>query len=337
MDTALLRFLAPLLAVAAALAQAPPRTRLFAPPYFPLAVGNQWVYVQRGQAAGDPVTVQISAANQLSGILYYQITGYADQPAWVRYNAAGELVQYDPSGGTEKLWYPFGAPDGFSFRTQLPAPCLQSAVVRARNAEIRVPAGAFSPLLVVEYQPGPCADAGYSDEVFVSGIGLVRRTAITIAGPRTFELIWARVNGTVISGPEFSFSLSIDQPLYFANFMPPVDPSRSIPVLVARLTARNTSSQPVTLQFNSGQRYDIVIRDSKGEQLYQWSLGKFFTQVVGRLELKNGEQAYLQEIPLADRAGRTFPPGRYALEAWLATSEGKVYSATVPFEIQYVQ
>lgn len=336
MNPKFLRFSAPLLAAAAALAQAPPRIRFSAHPYFPLATGNEWVYVQRGRVAGDPVTVQILATNQFNGISYYQITGYAEQPAWVRYNATGELVQYDPSGGTEKLWYPFAGPDGFSFRSEVPAPCLQRAVLRGHNAEIRVPAGTFSPFLAVEYQPGACADAGYSEEVFVARIGLVRRTAITIAGPRSFELIWARVNGVVISGPELSFGVALDKALYYADFMPPVDPARSIPILAARLTLRNTGPQPVTLQFNSGQRYDLVIRDSKGDQIYQWSQGKFFTQALGRLELK-GEQIYLQEIPLADRGGRTYPEGRYKLEAWLATSEGKAFAATVPFEIQYVR
>ena len=326
-----------LLAAATALAQAPPRVRFSPHPYFPLAVGNQWVYVQRGRVAGEPVTVQITATSQFNGIPYYQITGYAEGPAWVRYNTAGELVQYDASGGADQLWYPFGAPDGSSFRSQVPAPCLQQAVVRARNAEIRVPAGTFSPVLAVEYQPGPCADAGYSEEVFASGVGLVRRTAITIAGPRTFELTWARVNGVVISGPEVSFSISMDRPLYYADFMPPVDPARTTPVVTARLTLRNTTSMPVTLRFNSGQRYDLVIRDASGQQVYQWSMGKLFTQVVGRLELlKDGEVVYLEEIPLADRGGRTFPQGRYTLEAWLTTSEGKVYSASIPFELQYI-
>jgi hypothetical protein len=133
-----------------------------------------------------------------------------------------------------------------------------------------------------------------------------------------------------------SFGVALDKPLYFADFMPPVDPARSIPVLTARLTVRNTGPQPVILQFNSGQRYDLVIRDSKGDQLYQWSQGKFFTQALGRLELK-GELIYLVEVSLADRSGRTYPEGRYTLEGWLSTSEGKLYTATVPFEIQYVR
>jgi hypothetical protein len=335
MDSQLLRSLIPLLLAGAALGQAPPRIRFSRHPQFPLSVGNQWVYGQRGRAAGEPLTVQVAAANQFHGLTYYQLIGYAEGPAWVRYNAAGELVQYDPAGGPEKLWYPFFAPDGFSFRSQLAVACVQQAALRYRQGEIRVPAGTFSPHLAVEYQPGPCADAGFSEEVFVSGVGMVRRTSLTIAGPRTAELIWARVNGVVVSAPELSFQLAIDRPLYYADFMPPVDPVRSVPVLTARLTLRNTSSLPVTLQFNSGQQYDLVIRDAAGQQVYQWSQGRAFTLVLSRLELKEGERMFVEEIRLADRAGRTLPPGPYTLEAWLTTSAGKVYAATVPLEIQY--
>jgi len=36
------------------------------------------------------------------------------------------------------------------------------------------------------------------------------------------------VNGTVISGPELSFSVALDKPLYYADFMPPVDPSAMV-------------------------------------------------------------------------------------------------------------
>jgi len=334
MDSKLLRLLIPALLAGSIPAQTPPRGRFSIHPYFPLAVGNQWIYVQRGLGGGEPLHVQIISANQFNGLTYHHVIGYAERPAWVRHNSSGELVQYD-SSGRERLWYPFAAPDGSSFRTEVPSPCLQQAVLRTRNAEVRVPAGSFSPHVAVEFQPGPCADAGYSEEIFASGVGMVRRTAITIAGPRTFELIWARVGGALIGGPELSFQLAIDRPVYVANLMPPVDPVRSVPVLTARFTARNTSSQPVTLQFRSGQRYDLVIRDSTGRQVFQWSEGRAFTMALGNIELKEGDQTFVEAVRLADRSGRPLPEGRYTLEAWLATTQGKLFSATVPFEIQH--
>ncbi len=292
--------------------------------------------MQRGQAAGDPVRVEITAVNTFGGQTYHQITGFTESPAWVRYNASGELVQYDPSGGPDKLWYPFAAPDGFSFRTNVPAPCLQQAALRLRRDETTVPAGTFSPVLAIAYQPGACADAGYSEELFVLGVGMIRRTAITIAGPRSFELLWARVNGQVIAGPEVSFQLHIDRPVYVANLMPPVDPDRAIPVLTARFGLRNTGSQPVTLQFNSGQRFDLVIRDARGQQVYQWAAGKLFTQERAAIEVKEGEFSFVVQVRLGGSDVRPFAQGRYTLEAFLSTAEGKVWTATVPFEVQQV-
>jgi len=309
---------------AAAFAQAPPRIRFTPQPYFPLSVGNQWTYLQRGRVGGDPFTVQVTASRVIGVLTYYELVGYAEGPALVRHNAAGELVQYD-GGGPEKLWYPFSAPDGFTYRTNVAAPCVQNAGLRQRGSEVRVPAGTFAPNLAIEYQPGPCADAGFSEEVFALGIGLVRRTSITIAGPLTAELAWARVNGAAVAGPEVSFSVALDRPLYVAGPAPPS--------LIARMTAVNTTGAQIVLQFRTGQRYDLAIRDAGGRLIYQWSEGRFFTLALGQIELQ-GSRVFLEEIRLADRTGRAFPQGRYTLEAWLATSEGKLYAATVPFEIQ---
>jgi len=327
MDTQLLRTrLIPILLAGvglAALAQAPPRVRAGLRPYFPLATGNQWVYVERGRLAGEAITVEVAASGRLGGNTYYQLNGFSGAPAWVRYTLAGELVQYDPSGGPEKLWYAFSSPSGAGYRPQLPEPCLQQASIRTHNLEVRVPAGVFSSSLAIDYNPGPCADAGFSEEVFAPGVGLVRRTAITIAGPRTLELAYARIDGAAIAIPEAGFGLSIDRPAYSGGA-----------TLSARLSIRNSTPLPLALQFNSGQQHDLVVRDGAGRQVFLWSEGRAFIQALTRLELSPGERNIIVEVPLADRAGRAFPEGRYTVEAWLTTSGGKLYSATVPFDIQ---
>jgi hypothetical protein len=313
----------------------PARARTAMRPYLPLEAGNQWLYVQRGRIAGDPLTIEITGTAVHNSNTYFRLAGFSESPAWVRYNASGELVEYDPAAGTERLWYAFPSPEGSSWRSHLSEPCVQAAVIRTRRGEIRVPAGAFSPALIVEYQPGACADTGLSEEVFAAGIGLLRRTAITIAGPRTFELLYARVSGRTIAGPELSIALATDRPVYTADLMPPIDPARAVPVMTARLTAKNTTSLPVTLEFPTGQQYDFVIRDSTGRQIFQWSEGKFFTQALTRLTL-DGERTFAAEIPLGGADGRPFTEGRYTLEGWLTTIGGKQYAATVPFEIRHV-
>jgi len=199
-----------------------------------------------------------------------------------------------------------------------------------------VPAGTFSGSLAIDYPPGNCADAGLSDETFAPGVGLLRRTSITIAGPRTLELLYARVRGVSVAGAELSFGASLDRPVYISDLQPPVDPSRAIPVLTVRFTLRNTTTTPVNLDFNTGQQYDVVIRDSSGRALYQWSLGILFAQVISRLTVGPGEKNFVLAVPLGDRAGQPFPAGRYTLEVWLTPTAGKVYAATLGFEISQV-
>jgi hypothetical protein len=279
------------------------------------------------------MTVEATGAAQYNGNIYYELSGYAAGRAWVRQTAAGDLMQYDPAGGPEKLWYAFHAPA--FWQPQLPLPCVAQAAVAKRDAVAQAPAGVFSPSLVISYAPGVCMDAGLQEETFAPGVGLVRRVDTTIAGPRVHELIFARISGTAITGPELSFGLAIDRPVYYANLMPPIDPSQVAPWLTARLTIRNTTALPLMLQFNSGQQYDLAIRDASGRQVFLWSEGKAFTQALTRLDLSPGEKSFVVEARLADRSGKPFPEGRYTAEAWLTTSGEKVYSATVAFELRY--
>ena len=206
-----------------------------------------------------------------------------------------------------------------------------ATVMECRPAE--VPAGIFAPALRIEYSPANCADAGFEHELFAADVGLVERTIVTIAGPRRFVLIAAQVNGKRITAPSLSLILAIDRPSYRANMMPPVDPQRSIPRLHAALTIRNTSDLPLTLTFPSGQQFDFEIRNERGEAVYRWSDGKFFTLALTQMDLSPGEQTFSAEIPLSNEAGDVFSPGEYTIEGWLTTIGAAAYRASVGFEI----
>jgi hypothetical protein len=188
-----------------------------------------------------------------------------------------------------------------------------------------LPGGRQASGLVIRYTPGVCADAGPSEETFASGAGLVRRVETTFAGPREWDLVYASLNGMLLAGPDLSFTLAIDRPVYNT------DPA---PVMQARLSIRNTSSLPVTLPFSSGQQYDLAIRDAAGRQVFLWSESKAFIQVLTQFDLNPGEKTFVIEVSLADRTGKALPQGRYTVEGWLTTIGGKQYSATLPFEIR---
>ena len=102
----------------------------------------------------------------------------------------------------ETRWYAFGAAEGESYETSID-PCSRRATVESRTHRYEGPAGVFPWALRIVYPPGVCMDAGLTEEIFFPWTGLLRRTETTIAGPRTYDLIYARTGGvTVISQPE---------------------------------------------------------------------------------------------------------------------------------------
>src|SRR5262249_31643814 len=208
--------------------------------------------------AGEPATVEVIGTAEYDGKTYYTLAGFiVGAPIQVRRTDAGDLVQYDPGSRSEKLWYAFRSatwkPERF---------CAGEAIVASRDPNVLLPGGNRAPGLTIRYMPGICSDAGPAEETFASGVGLVRRVETTFAGPREWDLTYASLNGLLLAGPDLSFTFAIDRLVY------PADPAA---VMQARLTIRNTTSLPLSLPFNSGQQYDLVIRDEAGRQVFLWS------------------------------------------------------------------
>ena len=56
----------------------------------------------------------------------------------------------------------------------------------------------------------------------------------------------------------------------------------------------NRSSRPVTLQFRSAQRYDVLIENAQGQEVWRWATGQMFAQVLGQetLSPQGGKLTY---------------------------------------------
>ncbi len=305
------------------------------PDYFPLHPGNQWVYRCTGNCGDELPVLEIARDRSFNGTWYALLKGFHGRETWLRQDSDGVLWALDPDSGLETRWYSFFAPVGEPFDTGAD-PCSRSASVVTREFDYRGPAGRFDDVLQLRYGESACADAGANEEYFLPWTGIVRRVETTIAGPRTYDLIYSRTGGvTVIAEPHLSFGLHIDRSLYDADFMPPVDPSRSVPVMTARIALTNATDQPVSLVWPSGQRYDLEIRNERGEVVWRWSDGKAFPAVFGEEKFGPGERNHTILVPLAGRDMKTLPPGRYTVTAWL-TTEPVVYKASVGFEVRHV-
>ncbi len=95
------------------------------------------------------------------------------------------------------------------------------------------------------------------------------------------------------------------------------------------LQVANPTAEPVTLTFATSQRFDLAIETEGGQELWRWSRGRLFLQVLGE------EPLVPEGPPLTYHAEAPAPgePGRYRLLGGLAT-KGQVISATIPFTVR---
>jgi hypothetical protein len=293
---------------------------------YPLEPGNQWIY--RSGSTGETWTVVAEAVEEFNGIQFTRLTGFPGGPVRLRLGAEGRLLAWDSSAGTEKLWVDLGAEEGDEFEPGTD-PCNLRARVASRNADYSGPLGEFRDAIQISYAPGPCADAGITEESYVSSLGLVRRVLQTIAGPRAFDVVYVRLGGRVYaSEPHAGSGLALDRTVY------EIDPAKPIPPLTARLTIRNDHPEPLELQFPSGQIYDLRIENEGGETVFLWSAARLFIQALQTLAIERGERNYVITVPLVSGDGAPLPAGSYGIEAWLTTSPPVRFRAAATFEIR---
>jgi len=49
----------------------------------------------------------------------------------------------------------------------------------------------------------------------------------------------------------------------------------------------NRGPQPVTLQFRDSQRYDFLIQNAQGQEVWRWSANQMFAQILGQETLSS--------------------------------------------------
>jgi len=79
----------------------------------------------------------------------------------------------------------------------------------------------------------------------------------------------------------------------------------------------NRGAEPVTLRFLSAQRYDVAVKNLKGQEVWRWSSGQMFAQVMGEETLQPGRRAWTYRITVRERLS----PGRYAVIGTIPAQE----------------
>ncbi len=342
---------AALLALAASIDASPAQTRLTAKTelasYFPLRVGDQWVYqrtsaAQHGEWRAD-VTGRVTAAN---GRVYHTLAGYFGPVRLVRTNSRNAVMEFNPDGPSDNLWYLLGGPVGATWEIQLePQPtaspaadCISGskATIGSRSEVIRVPAGEFRDVVRVDYR-SLCADAGLNSEWFAPGVGLVRREENSFVGPVVSELVSAEVGDISLPRLPYLTALTLDRPLYYNNLMPSPVPD-PIPTVRGSFVLRNRTSSPVDFLFGGCKSVSLKVVNEAGDVLLTASGndgGCCLCLNIQRFTLVNDTLTLPFSFKLATPDGKPLPDGRYGVVATLDALETNLApSATIRIEVQ---
>lgn len=106
-------------------------------------------------------------------------------------------------------------------------------------------------------------------------------------------------------------------------------------VIEVSLTTRNIGGGPVSLTFYSGQRFDLLARRPRGDEVWRWSHDKAFIQVVTTVLLRPGEvlggRPDKATWDQRDLQGRRVDPGSYEIVAtFMGSVEGGAREVQLP-------
>ncbi|MBI2201287.1 MAG: hypothetical protein HYU43_05030, partial [Armatimonadetes bacterium] len=90
------------------------------------------------------------------------------------------------------------------------------------------------------------------------------------------------------------------------------------------MTVRNTGGSPAALTFSSGQRFDLLVRRPRGDEIWRWSHDKAFIQVIQTMTIRPNETlTFKGSWDQRDYQGRRVDSGTYEIIAFVTTrSEG---------------
>ena len=91
----------------------------------------------------------------------------------------------------------------------------------------------------------------------------------------------------------------------------------------------NNSNQDITLEFNSGQKYDIFIKNKNNEIIYSWAENQMFIQAFVSETIKaNSSLTYQEKIDISDLA-----QGTYFLEVELTDQKYGLKAEPIKFKV----
>ena len=262
----------------------------------------------------DSFTVRVGTPIMHSDKVYYPVNGYGVEQLLVRLGEQDGLVYLDEEHDREILLTSFQPFEG-GFWNAPGRVCEQEGQTQLKHGEHNGPGGYWPYVLEIKYRSYSCADAGVLSEQYAENIGMLRRVNNTIAGPRTYDLVYARLGNQVID--------SSQRGRFTAAIVATHDDRWDVALRLDLGT-----SPALSLRFPTAQEYEVVLRDAAGTAVWTWSYGQAFVPAFHE-KVVSGEWIVDVSVPCASSS--LAASGPYTIEGWLTTqNDSPRFAATVP-------
>ncbi len=253
--------------------------------YFPLAIGNKWIYEVQGTTLAD--TIAVVDSQTVNGKKYFSVKENSNGYLWLRKD--GEKVyivdtiaaKLDPANITEYLVYDFNSVVGQDWEVLLDnsgtGSCDYGGTIEVVNLYDRVTTGAglFNDCFKLSHQ-GSCKDAGRVDEWFARGVGRVAFDQNSFAGIRKYTL----KSSTIYTSVEDRKDENIpDEIKLLQNYPNPFNPLTTITFSIPAGNLNKGNAQHITLKiFDSlGREVETLVNEFKelGTYSVTWDGSKY--------------------------------------------------------------
>jgi len=310
----------------------PVKAALAVSSYFPLQVGDEWVYrIDSRVGTADHVIRRVAGARSISGQVWYSVissAGANSSETLYRVDDQGRVYTLD-SNGHESLYLDPTIP---------PNPAAALPTVLSRGQPFRSALGVFPDSLIV-MSPGGLA---IETDTFVRGVGLVANTSSLLSGSSGgfasgLTLLYARIGGNLrFATPAVTLGLAVEStdldvsghnvtncaiPCYFtACSIAGADPAGTYkPCFETRVRLENLPLQESTT-------VDLSLLDSSNQSVFQISVPVAAGQ-------SQPDSTLIQQFPLYTAPNRPVAPGIYRVQAKTKLAPG-VEAATSVILIQ---
>lgn len=286
--------------------------------YFPLAVGNTWVYKYNSRSVTASYIVQtITGETYQNGQTYYVLTETSPPDptpiAMLRADSTGVIYQLTSSG--EQVY--------LDPKSASPAP--YSGALGVFNDAIYPPSQTQGGLL-------------QTTSIYARGIGLVNSQSTMLTGSsggftQSLDLVDVKVNGFHLSVPQPKIALSIDNP--FPDLTNQKAPNCAIPCYfaacgIAGADPTGTYRPCAQIRIDTSAEvplYNVLVEllDSTGNAVFQNTTQSQAASSLNYIRLP----LYTGQTPFA-----LLPPGNYTLVGTVTLDATTLATSTIPIQIQ---